>query len=331
MRTRLLHIVLASVLIVSSLGCVSPGLARDDGAVDDDEGMLRAAISRIVQTGTVSERSHDDRLRAAAELAAIVPRSTRANEQEAERQEIINITVDELVRAGAGGDPKETFRTGEVYPMIQVAARIDDAQLLAGLLSPWLETTQKAPDGYVAQEIIRRADLFDVGYNVNDELEYVVVAEMLQRKLLDENVSRRVLSGLLARTSHNKLAYVNTWSAGLGQLGRLLGDNRQRLAVQAAQLDTLELAVETLQREEDVEAARELIVDLADAPHWLAQSMAMLAMREDALYDPRAVEILESRKLPEEIAGLLAATKRAREARGLPLDQTTPPSESRTM
>lgn len=290
-------------------GCL---LAQPMRSSNNDNADVRQIMSRLVAVGDSRNYARPERLSAGAELAAA------ANVSEfPEVAAIVGIMVEELAASGAARNLEDQFRTNEVFPVVQVACDIDDAELFAALL-PHLQHSIEDTRYDIAARIVAAADLWRPGFNrLGPGTNYGLVYEGLRRGLLPtapEGEAARVL-----RPSTWGSMGFWTWLPWSG-----IPDERvPELASNVKELEYLQFRMVLQNDEAAAAAARELLAALAKDESWLIRGIVLKAMESRALYDPAVLETLEGRADKGE-AKLIEGLRAYRRAHNLPVDKVVP-------
>ena len=193
-------LVIALSLPVSA--CIYAGSDVRRSADESDSEELRQALRRVVLVGEVSDRNHALRMREAAALAV-----SKRQPSMSEVQQIIDIMVDELVRAGAANDLKQAYRVQDVYPVVQAACQISDEELLIALLKHL--RPQKRGERQIADRIVQDANLWRTGVRFGRR-EFLVISTAIERGHLTD--PRQDETGvLLSNTLWDQVPAYWTW------------------------------------------------------------------------------------------------------------------------
>lgn len=319
-RLAVLRWVFAASLLTLAASCAAR--APTGSLSTDTRPLLRDAIRRVVVVGSLTERRHSDRLRAAADMAELVGTRTTP----LQRADIATVMI-EILAAEGGSSGKAPFRTADTYPVIQVACRISDAELLVGMF-PHLSAAPDTSVGFVVREIMERGDLLRTGRSIGGGRRRVfsLVNEAIIWKRLANPLESESHRWLFLSTTQDLVAAFWTWEP----FSKVPDAHAEDVGIRLEHLEYLGERLKRLKDESAAREARDLLVELSADKSWLIRAIVLAAMREDALYDPRAMALLEERAEPFQ-RETIESVKGTRAARGLPLDQTSSPSESRTM
>lgn len=279
-----------------------------------DQGRVRQVMAKLVAVGDKQNHARAERMRVGAELAAAV-----GTPDFREVAAVVGMMVEELAASGAARTLEDEFRTNEVYPVVQVACDIDDAELFAALL-PYLALPSKDTRRDIATRITVAARFDRVVGRA-----FPVIRDMLRHALVPRDPADPNTWRVLQYTLHDPVAALWTWQ----DVARISPEQARDLAARLQFLASLGTRVGLLRDEAAAVEGREVLLELAGDESWLVRAIVRHQIAfNNAFYDPQILERLLERAEPFQRAGL-EGIPAAREAQGLPGDRATSVAESR--